>query len=67
MHQGRGGMGSHKHGISGYPHRSAQYKMWMARRDNAERDARKLHRPAMFDTVQEAMNAAYADMKAKRT
>lgn len=67
MQQGRGGMGSHKHGISGYPHRSAQYKMAMARLDNAERSMRKRVRPAMFATMQEAMRAAHDDMRARLT
>jgi len=41
MHQGRGGMGSHKHGVSGYPTRSPRYKFMQMWRDNKERREKK--------------------------
>ena len=67
MHQARGGIGSHKHGISGYPNVSRWMKMWMERAENAARAHRAKSRQTMYPTIKEAMDAAHADMKAKRT
>lgn len=41
---GRGGMGNHKHGISGHTHNSSRQKAAMAREANAELARRKRKR-----------------------
>jgi hypothetical protein len=57
MQQGRGGMGSHKHAVSGHFTPSPGYKMQRTRETNALQDAerRKRPRPEMFATVAEAL------------
>jgi hypothetical protein len=56
MQQGRGGMGTHKHGISGYPTRSPRYKFMQTMADNRDRERFRPRRikPQMFASVQEA-------------
>ena len=66
MQQGRGGMGSHKHGISG--HASQSPRLRVAKKLAAERgeyETRAPHRPLrpVFDNVRDAFNA---DAKPKR-
>ena len=56
MQQGRGGMGSHKHGISGRSGRSSGMKQSMARDANREAERTKRRkRPLQFNTVREAV------------
>lgn len=61
MQQGRGGMGSHKHGISG--HASQSPRLRLAKKLAAERGeygmqpARRPLRP-LFDNVRDAFNAS---------
>lgn len=61
MQQGRGGMGSHKHGISGRGGPSPGTKQWNTRRANREllkqQEIRRKHSAArrMFNTVKEAL------------
>jgi hypothetical protein len=55
MQQGRGGMGSHKHGVSGRAPRSPRYKLMQTLEDNkrrAEGRNRKL-KPRMVPTIEE--------------
>lgn len=56
MQQGRGGMGSHKHGVSGYPNRSEAFKLWQRLYDAAEQRWRNeiKPRPTMYASVAEA-------------
>jgi hypothetical protein len=54
MQKGRGGMGSHKHGISGTPGKSPRLRLWMdmmARRQEVKDRRRKLR----FQTVRDAI------------
>ena len=67
MQQGRGGMGSHKHGVSGHSGPSPRAKLMAALYDNRERATRKRVKPTMYETMEEAMRAACDDMKARRT
>lgn len=55
--QGRGGMGSHKHGISGHAPRSPGYKMQRTREANAQASADKAKRPiaVTYKTVADAL------------
>jgi hypothetical protein len=55
--QGRGGMGSHKHGTSGHASRTPGYKMQRTREANklAEEDAAKRPKPKMFQSISDAM------------
>ena len=60
MQQGRGGVGSHKHGVSG--HASQSPRLRLAKKLAAERgeySARSERRakPLRFETVQEALKA----------
>jgi hypothetical protein len=60
VQQGRGGMGSHKHGVSG--HASQSPRLRLAKRLAAERgeyDARPSRRPRLpsFENVRDAFNA----------
>ena len=41
MQQGRGGMGSHKHGVSGRAPRSPRYKIMQTLEDNRRRQEEK--------------------------
>lgn len=55
MQSGRGGMGTHKHGVSGHFTVNARYKALMCRDDNRERSSRPRRPvPVMFATVAEA-------------
>src|SRR5262252_9232659 len=59
MITGRGGMGSHKHGISGYAPRSPRYKFTQTLEANKEPAARK-RRPALTaTTIKEALETAH--------
>lgn len=52
MVSGRGGMGSHKHGVSGHAAKNARYKAMTLREDHAERaakDKRKKLKPALLN------------------
>jgi hypothetical protein len=54
VQKGRGGMGSHKHGISGTPGKSPRLRLWldmMARRQEVKDRRRKLR----FQTVRDAL------------
>jgi hypothetical protein len=53
VQKGRGGMGSHKHGISGTPGKGPRLRLWlgmMARRQEVKERRRKLR----FQTVRDA-------------
>jgi len=55
MQQGRGGIGSHKHGVSGRAPRSPRYKLMQTLEDNkrrAEAGKRKL-KPRMVSTIED--------------
>jgi hypothetical protein len=55
MQQGRGGIGSHKHGVSGRAPRSPRYKLMQTLEDNkrrAEARKRKL-KPRMVSTIED--------------
>ncbi len=58
MQQGRGGMGSHKHGISGHSGPSPRFKFMRTFEANREREAEtraiRRRKPKMFPTVAEA-------------
>ena len=59
MHQGRGGMGSHKHGVSGRGGSPPGLKQRLAREQNQrskERaQMRKRRRQRMYETIRELM------------
>ncbi len=59
MHQGRGGMGSHKHGVSGRGGPSPGLKQRLAREQNRRlkerEEVRKRRRSQFYDTVRELM------------
>lgn len=57
--KGRGGMGSHKHGVSGQAPRSPGYKMQRTREANAMADAERAKRPEIptFRSLADAMKA----------
>jgi hypothetical protein len=59
MHQGRGGMGSHKHGISGRGGSPPGLKQRLAReqiqRSKERAETRKRHRQPMYNTIRELM------------
>jgi hypothetical protein len=59
MQQGRGGMGSHKHGVSGHASQSPRLrlikKLAAQRGEYDNRSARR--RPLQFATVQDALKA----------
>ena len=61
MQQGRGGMGSHKHGVSGHASQSPRQRL--AKKLAAERgeyDSRTQHRPLrpVFGNVRDALDAS---------
>ena len=58
MQQGRGGMGSHKHGISGHPYVAHRVKMWLRCWASDEERRGKRRRSTMYKTVKEAFAAA---------
>lgn len=57
MITGRGGMGNHKHGVSGHATRTPGYKMQRTREANrlAEETAAKKPKPKMFSSLSEAL------------
>jgi len=56
MQTGRGGMGSHKHGIAGHSGPSPRFKMNWARDDNNyRRKWRRKKTPLKFKSVREAL------------
>ena len=60
MQQGRGGMGSHKHGVSGHATQSPRLRLakkLAAERGEYDAGSARRRKPLEFDTVQEALNA----------
>jgi hypothetical protein len=60
MQQGRGGMGSHKHGVSGHATQSPRLRL--SKKLDAERGeydtvSARRRKPLEFETVQEALRA----------
>jgi len=57
MQQGRGGMGSHKHGVSGHAPRSPRYKLRQTLEDNKRRAeaCKRKPRSQMVSTVAELL------------
>ncbi len=59
MHQGRGGMGSHKHGVSGRGGSPPGLKQRLAREQNQRQDeqqeTRKRRRQGMYNSIRELM------------
>ena len=53
--KGRGGMGSHKHGVSGRPGPPAAVKRATAEFFNREAEQRRRRKPKMHETVREAL------------
>ena len=55
MQQGRGGMGSHKHGVSGHPPRSPRYKLMQTLEDNKRRAEvhKRKPKPRMVSTIED--------------
>ena len=66
MFSSSGGMGSHKHGVSGHASRSPRFRFMTkleAKRDaEARADAAKRRKPAMFGSVEEA----FATVRSKK-
>ena len=61
MQQGRGGMGSHKHGVSGHASQSPRLRLVkkLAAERGELRSARvRRPKPLEFETVQDAVSAA---------
>ena len=61
MQQGRGGMGSHKHGVSGHASQSPRLRLMKklsAERGEYERSSTRRLKRLQFETVQEALKAA---------
>jgi hypothetical protein len=59
MQQGRGGMGSHKHGISGHSAQSPRLRLMTklaAERGGYDNGARRRQRPLPFASVREAFH-----------
>ncbi len=54
MQQGRGGMSSHKHGISGHAGPPPGLKQSLAREENKRRE-KTSHRQRMYESVHELM------------
>ena len=60
MQQGRGGMGSHKHGVSGHATQSPRLRLGKklaAERDEHDTGLPKRRKRLEFETVQEALKA----------
>lgn len=57
MQQGRGGMGSRKHGKSGRSGPGPKTKFMTAFDANRENEARKKPKKKMYDSIQEALAA----------
>lgn len=55
MEVGRGGMGSHKHGVSGYAPRSPRYKFMQQLDARREENSQRKRKPLTAKTVAEAM------------
>ena len=55
MHQGRGGMGSHKHGVSGRPGPRPALKRFLAEFLNEEAKRRTKRRSKMYSSLREAL------------
>ena len=61
MHRGRGGIGAHKHGVSGKPgHNRDMMQMARELQRQAERlqELKRVHKGPVFDSVQELMRAS---------
>lgn len=52
--QGRGGMGSHKHGVSGHPTKSPRLRHWLKRWAEQSND-RKRRKTRTYGSVRELM------------
>ncbi len=62
MQQGRGGMGSHKHGVSGHASQSPRLRLTKklaAERGEYQARAARGGKPLQFKTVQEALKAEH--------
>jgi hypothetical protein len=60
MQQGRGGMGSHKHGVSGHASQSPRLRLikkLAAERGEYDRGSTRNRRQDQFETVKEALSA----------
>jgi len=57
MQQGRGGMGSRKHGVSGHASQSPRMRL-SAERGEYDAKPRRRPKPLQFATVQEALNTS---------
>ena len=60
MQQGRGGMGSHKHGVSGHATQSPRLRLskkLAAERGQYDSASPRGRKPLEFETVQEALKA----------
>jgi hypothetical protein len=55
MHQDRGGMGSHKHGVSGRPGPRPALKRFLAEFFNEEDKRRTKRRSKMYSSLREAL------------
>ena len=53
MHQGRGGMGMHKHGVSGHPTRSPRFRMMTLLAARKEEKDRKRPRARWYGSFRE--------------
>jgi len=60
--QGRGGMGSHKHGVSGKSGMPPGLKQQLAREENKRKD-KKSRRQRMYDSIAALMNALIRNRK----
>ncbi|MGH8651501.1 MAG: hypothetical protein ACREYE_04665 [Gammaproteobacteria bacterium] len=60
--QGRGGIGSHKHGVSGKSGMPPRLKQQLAREEN-ERKGKKSRRQRMYDSIAALMNALIRNRK----
>lgn len=70
MQQGRGGIGSHKHGVSGRAPRSPRYKIMQTLEDNRRREEEK-RRPkpktvSSFEQLQEIFRSQMTPPKAAK-
>jgi hypothetical protein len=57
MQQGRGGIGSRKHGTSGYATQSPRFRLW-ARREAERAPERSRPKPKLFGSIRELFSRA---------
>ncbi|MGH8651509.1 MAG: hypothetical protein ACREYE_04705 [Gammaproteobacteria bacterium] len=62
--QGRGGMGTHKHGVSGKSGMPPRLKQQLAREENKRKD-KKGRRQRMYDSIAALMNALIRNKRGK--